>query len=389
VVRLREELQSLQVQVSEYRKAESGRNAGTKQASSLELILKQERDDKEKALLLVTKLKDECDLLTRDLHTAKKDLASQRAHSAQALSAGDSSGHKVEVEQLRQDLAAIRKELQAVSHHRNVLRETVDQLEKRLRSKADSLAEAHFHNADSNRDLHLQFSGVDDSPGSTMSREKVDNAQTRRLNAHEDEEHVRKQVLRFRARALAMEDLVSIYRAGVIALYSDGASYSAAQFGWQHGNDLNDGLGVGWIEREIGNVKRSYEEEIRLLDGEVAELRAKLRQSVSYISELRKRFEENMKTFYRTNRSQGSDGLLLQYEHVSLSLERAELEAQELAHELAQERLEGKRRHSVLVDDLVKALQARDAALSAVKRLELSCIDAGLQHVSIYEVSKL
>lgn len=58
-------------------------------------------------------------------------------------------------------------------------------------------------------------------------------------------------------------------------------------------------LGVGWIEREMNAVKHSYEDEVRLLDAEAAELRAKLRQSNSYIMELRKSFEENMRSIYR------------------------------------------------------------------------------------------
>lgn len=57
--------------------------------------------------------------------------------------------------------------------------------------------------------------------------------------------------------------------------------------------------GVGWIEREMNAVKHSYEDEARLLDAEVAELRAKQRQANSYILELRKRFEENMRSIYR------------------------------------------------------------------------------------------
>jgi chromosome segregation ATPase len=93
VLRLREELQSLQGQVSDYRKVESSRSAGTKQTTSLEQMLKQERDDKEKALALVTKLKDECDLLTRDLHSAKRDLATQRAQSVQVGSTVPTTTH--------------------------------------------------------------------------------------------------------------------------------------------------------------------------------------------------------------------------------------------------------------------------------------------------------
>ena len=56
---------------------------------------------------------------------------------------------------------------------------------------------------------------------------------------------------------------------------------------------------VGWIERELAAVKRSYEEEVRVLDTEVSELRAKLRQAVSYSSELRRRYEDSMKSIFR------------------------------------------------------------------------------------------
>ena len=135
-----------------------------------------------------------------------------------------------------------------------------------------------------------------------------------------------------------MDDLVAVYRAGLVALYPDGSSYGAAQFG--EGN-TSGGLGVdpqkdkgsdklkrggvgetsmiqpstsatataagsrlggvgvgvgggggvtgGWIEREIASIKHSYEEEMKLLESETSELRGKLRQSDKYISELRRR----------------------------------------------------------------------------------------------------
>ncbi len=49
----------------------------------------------------------------------------------------------------------------------------------------------------------------------------------------------------------------------------------------------------------MNTVRHSYEDEVRVLDSEVSDLRAKLRQSASYIEELRKQFEENMKAMYR------------------------------------------------------------------------------------------
>jgi hypothetical protein len=101
-----------------------------------------------------------------------------------------------------------------------------------------------------------------------------------------------------------MQQLTIAIRLGVIALYVDGASYGAAQFGWQDVEGVVDSPGVSWIEREIATIKRSYEEEIRILETETTELRSKVRQSNSYIGELRKRFEESMKAMYRPGKDQ-------------------------------------------------------------------------------------
>lgn len=117
----------------------------------------------------------------------------------------------------------------------------------------------------------------------------------------EEEEALQRQIARFRARSSAMEELVKIYRMGIMALYPDGSTYSSFQFQqlpFQDGTKA-DGNEMGWIEREIDAVRRSFDDEVRLLEVEVGELRAKLRQSGSYISELRRRFEESMKAMYR------------------------------------------------------------------------------------------
>ena len=54
-------------------------------------------------------------------------------------------------------------------------------------------------------------------------------------------EQLVRQVARYKAKAGAMEELVTIYRTSVTALYSDGSSYGAAQFGslTQEGDLLN------------------------------------------------------------------------------------------------------------------------------------------------------
>ena len=72
---------------------------------------------------------------------------------------------------------------------------------------------------------------------------------------------------------------------------------------------------------------------------------------------------------------------------MTAELERAEVECQEAAQSLAAERSQGRRRHAGLVEHLVKSLQARDTALGALKRLEQSCAEAGVEYFGVYDVS--
>jgi hypothetical protein len=226
-----------------------------------------------------------------------------------------------------------------------VLRDTVDQLDREVREKVDMLSEAqtlargqaHAHwqgqGQGQGQRSALDVSGLDDSfnasyngggggggASSYAGRSSAPHKQQQYAESGAgptaasaadgaDLEALQRQVLRYKARAAAMDQLASMYRTSVLALYADGASYGAAQFGWQpHGVPVefqaNKGnglhlIGVGWIEREMNAVKHSYEDEVRLLDAEVGELRSKLRESSSYIVELRKRFEENMRAIYR------------------------------------------------------------------------------------------
>ena len=114
------------------------------------------------------------------------------------------------------------------------------------------------------------------------------------IGGTEEEEVLRRQIARYHARCTGMEELVSCYRTGVIALYPDGSSYGAAQYASNyekknnnnsnsmngmnpmynksvtnnsnHGKNYGNGNANGWIEREISNIKKSYEEEIKLLE---------------------------------------------------------------------------------------------------------------------------
>ncbi len=195
-------------------------------------------------------------------------------------------------------------ELKAVSHHRAVLRDTVEQLERQVRQKADKIADLEFQ-LDSQAQQYDRYN--EDVDTSMVSASGGDNG---------GDDELRRQVVRYKARAAAMEELSVTYRVSIMALYADGASYGAAQFGWQpfgessssSGTDgskqqadsaVVTGLGVGWIEREMTAIKHCYEDEIRLLDNEVNDLRAQLRQSRSFTTELRRRFEDSMKSLYR------------------------------------------------------------------------------------------
>lgn len=196
-------------------------------------------------------------------------------------------------------------ELHAVNHHRTVLRDTLDQLDREVKAKGAALTE-----------LQLLHSPVEGLSAATTTAATAAKAQ---VVSYEGDDELRRRAMRYKARSEAMDELATIYRSSVLALYPDGASYGAAQYGWQSmpvamkGTTTGSGggssgtmamtmpavIGVGWIEREVNVVKHSYEAEIKLLDAEVGEVRNKLRQANLYTAELRRRFEENMRSIYR------------------------------------------------------------------------------------------
>ena len=278
--------------------------AVTHQVTSLERALAQETREKERLTERVRALQEENEVMSKHLRAATQDMLSRNNHTHtttlqntnQSIGALTSTGQKEEIATLEQENKELRAEIQAISHHRGILKQTIEQVEKQLRLKSEDIAEIT-----SQRDvLDFQYRKLTrDGDGDVMG----DN---------DDDDVLRKQCNRFRARSLAMEELLSIYRASVMALYPDGSTYGAAQFQaftrplstGTGGNGAEAGVTASlqpskWIEREMQHVRKSYEDEIRVLDGEVNELRTKLKQSGSYVSELRKRFEENLKTLYR------------------------------------------------------------------------------------------
>jgi Skp family chaperone for outer membrane proteins len=172
---------------------------------------------------------------------------------------------------LKNEFQKYSRELAAVEHHRAVLKNTVEQMEKQLKQSIDSSYPVEYN------------------------------------KRGDDVDHLRKQIMRYQAKSTALEELCNTYRTSVLAMYADGASYGAAQFGWQpYGTDdpsltANQVhvIGVAWIEREVNAIKHSYENEIRVLESEIDELRAKLNQSNFYNMELRKHFEDNIRAIHR------------------------------------------------------------------------------------------
>jgi chromosome segregation ATPase len=363
VSRMRDEVNQLNKELGEFRRGEASHTQLTRHIANLEQTVKTERADKAKACGHADRLQDEVSNLTHELTLTKRELSSLKsAPQVKAGSSSDLSTLQKEMEVLRRETSTQAKEIKAVNHHRSVLRETVDGVEKQLRQMTDALADSQ-----------------------SMQRQLTGSENHELYDKSDEEESLRRMVSRYRARSLAMEELVAIYRAGILALYADGSSYGAANHAWTD-DAQQDGLGVGWIEREINTVRRSYDEEVRILEAEVNELRGKLRQSNSFVTELRRRFEDNMRAMYRAGRDQGSEGLLTQFEHVSAALESSEAELDSLNQDLLYEKNQGRRRHTHLVSDLTKALQARDAAFAAVQRLETMCEEAGLGPLNVYEV---
>ena len=52
--------------------------------------------------------------------------------------------------------------------------------------------------------------------------------------------------------------------------------------------------------------------------------------------------------------------------------------------DLSNEKMSSRKRQANLVDDLVKALQSKDSAVTAIKKLEKLCIESGMQQVATF-----
>jgi len=255
------------------------------------------------------------------------------------------------VESLQKEVKALKQELSSVNHHRNVLKETTESLEKQLIKKVDV---------------------------ALLSLDNDDND----VNGSDS---LKKQLIRLKARAQAMDELVNIYRASVLMLQSEGQFTLLTSNMTSNPKTVTDHNNVGCLEMEIASVKKNYEEEIRLLELEVVDLNSKLKESNLYISELRKRFEETMKVMYRPGNNTNTDILLSQLESIARALDQSENNNQMLTQTLASERHQSRRRVSSLVESLLSAQRNRDATLAALRQLEAHCVASGIEHFAVYE----
>lgn len=139
----------------------------------------------------------------------------------------------------------MRREIEAVNHHRTVLKAVIDDLELQLRNSEEK-----------------QWSIAADGP---------------RLRTEED---IQWEVNRLKRKLSAMSDLCRLYHSGLVTL--------------QTGADSDR-----TTARKDRVIQKMYEDEIGLLEARLESSQIKLRQYRKYGLEVRKQFEEMLKSVHR------------------------------------------------------------------------------------------
>ena len=171
---------------------------------------------------------------------------------------------KMEMSVLSREKSSLRLELKAANHHREVLRDGIEQLEKQLKTTVDALAEAK-----------VQSHPSSSSRGSGIGKEEMDS--------------LRRQNVRYKVRAVALDEVVTTYRRAILSLQHYNSSSSGEEI---------EGKGhppPSQLSHEMTVLKRCYDEEVSLLETEVNELYGKLSQAEVYSQEIKRQFEENLK----------------------------------------------------------------------------------------------
>ena len=274
-----------------------------------------------------------------------------------------------DVDSSRAEIQRVKQELQAANRHREVLRDALESKEMQLKSQYDATIIAtgsdipSFSSFMSQSDLELYIDSLN------------------------------KRINRLQVKIHGVENILSVYRRGIMGLYPDGSTYGAAQYGGVikimstgGASDVTVLVNVHWIDKEIRDIKNAYEDEMKLYDAEISDLRSKLRQSHSYTSELRRKFEENVKSIYRANKSQSSEEVLQHVNFLNVSLEQSHAEMEALQQAWNNERLEHSKRHAVLIEDIARSLQVRDVALQVLYQIDNHCTSHGVNTSQLRKV---
>lgn len=278
---------------------------------------------------------------------------------------------------IHEELQQAAQEVQAISHHRDVLREALETLDSQFQGSWDSAIASSSH-ADSPVFSHNMAPGDQESLFDLLN----------------------KRIQKLQAKVNGCESMLSIYRRAILGLYPDGATYGAAQYGGGYLKSLTTQLpnnkagpvtinfliSVNWIEKEIADIKASFEEELRIYDAEVSDLRSRLRQNNSYTSELRRRFEDNVKSIYRSNKLHSSEEIVQHISFLNSSLEKAQTELEVLQQNITTEKSQQSKRHIALVTDVTRSLQVRDITLQILNQIDQHCVSNGIPMEQIKKV---
>jgi chromosome segregation ATPase len=194
---------------------------------------------------------------------------------------------------------------------------------------------------------------------------------------------------RLRAKISAMEDLIHTYRNSILSLSRNIATKHDGMSIFTSTTEIVDSdlqnLDGGYvIEHEIASMKRSYQEEVALLEDEITNLKTKLNANNSYVNEIRSRFEENIKQLYVPGKNVVIDTLTKELSDLNIALESAEKTIQHLHNQIALEREAARRKHDSYMDHLFKVINTRDSAISTIKQLEKLMHQSGMEHKAEY-----
>lgn len=231
---------------------------------------------------------------------------------------------------MNKEANTLRHELKAANHHREVLKDTIEHLEKQLKTTADALAEAKVQAY--SRSMKGDTESADES------------------------EAMRRQNTRYKVRAVALDEVVATYRKAVMNMSAEEGKKSL-------------------VSHEVSVLKRSYEEEISALESELSELNGKVAQGETFIRELRKQLEDNSRALYKPGKQAPSEALLAQLDGLKSEVSESERRVKDLEYELNAERKKGRKRASLLTDELNKSIQLREASVYSLKKLEASVYD--------------